>query len=94
MPFRFLAGGVHNDLAAELGCELEEGPEPRERHVLVDLHSETTVPGCFAVGDMTTHENGPIRKQVYTAQEYAVRALDRIDGRVRAARRAVVLQAG
>jgi thioredoxin reductase (NADPH) len=85
---------VHNDLAVELGCKLEEGPEPRERHVLVDLHSETTVPDCFAVGDMTTHEDSPIRKQVYTTQEYAVRALDRIDGRVRAARRAAVLQAG
>jgi thioredoxin reductase len=62
--------------------------------VLVDQHSETSVPDCFAVGDMTTHEDSRIRKQVYTAQEYAVRALDRIDGRVRAARRAAVLQAG
>lgn len=85
---------VHNDLAKELGCKLEEGPEPPERHVLVDLHSETSVPDCFAVGDMTTHEDSSIRKQVYTAQEYAVRALDRIDGRVRAARRAAVLQSG
>jgi thioredoxin reductase (NADPH) len=85
---------VHNDLAAELGCKLEEGAAPREQHVLVDRHSETTVPDCFAVGDMATHEDGPIRKQVYTAQEYAVRAMDRIDGRVRAARRAAVLQDG
>jgi hypothetical protein len=41
---------------------------------------------------MTTHEDGPIRKQVYTAQEYAVRALDRIDARLRSARRSATLE--
>lgn len=94
--FALVALGLHrvfNDLAVELGCELEEGPVETS-HVLVDREGETEVPGCFAVGDMATHRDAPIRKQVYTAQEYAVRAVDVIDRRTRAARRARLLDGG
>ncbi len=91
--FALVVMGLHrvfNDLAVELGCQLEEGP-PETSHVLVDREAETNVRGCFAVGDMATHHDAPIRKQVYTAQEYAVRAVDLIDGRIRSARRAATL---
>jgi thioredoxin reductase len=41
------------------------------------------VGGLFAIGDMTRHRERPIMKQVYTAQEYAVRAVDKVDARRR-----------
>lgn len=37
----------------------------------------------YAVGDMANREDEPLMKQVYTAQEYAVRAVDTIDHRRR-----------
>jgi thioredoxin reductase len=85
---------VYNDLAAKLGMELEaEGP-PETRHVLIDMRGESSVKGAFAVGDMARRRDGePVMKQVYTAQEYAVRAVDAIDGRLRRERRAAALAA-
>lgn len=45
-----------------------------------------------AVGDMVKRRDGePVVKQVYTAQEYAVRAVDTVDRRMRAAARSVAL---
>lgn len=85
---------VYNDLAIELGAELEPGDGPDERkHVLVEDHSsETSVRGLFCVGDMARRrDGGPLMKQVYTAQEYAVRAVDTLERRSRAARRKAVL---
>ncbi|MFL5423721.1 MAG: hypothetical protein ACJ783_01715, partial [Myxococcales bacterium] len=82
---------VYNDLARELGAELDarDGPNEDRRHVLVeDATSETSVPGLFAVGDMARRRGpSPSLKQIYTAQEYAVRAVNTIDLRRRRARR-------
>jgi thioredoxin reductase (NADPH) len=96
--FGMVAMGLHrvyNDHARELGAELDAADGPEDvRHVLVDdATSETSVHGLFAVGDMSRHRGGtPSLKQIYTAQEYAVRAVQAIDRRERAARRARVLE--
>jgi thioredoxin reductase (NADPH) len=96
--FGMIAMGLHrvyNDLARQLGAELDAADGAEEvRHVLVDdATSETSVRGLFAVGDMSRHRGGtPSLKQIYTAQEYAVRAVQTIDLRKRAARRARVLE--
>ena len=85
---------VYNDLVRELGAELEVSENPEtERHVVVEDHSsETSVRGLFAVGDMSKRrDGGPLMKQVYTAQEFAVRAIDTIDRRRRSARRRAIL---
>jgi len=95
--FAFVSMGlyeVYNVLARQLGAELEDADAPEHlRHVLVeDRTSETSVRGLFAVGDMAKRrDGGPLMKQVYTAQEFAVRAVDTIDRRRRRARRARVL---
>jgi thioredoxin reductase len=96
--FGMVAMGLHrvyNDLARQLGAELDprdSGPD-EERHVLVDdAASETSVRGVFAVGDMSRRRGeAPSLKQIYTAQEYAVRAIQAIDRRLRAARRKEIL---
>jgi thioredoxin reductase (NADPH) len=96
--FGMVAMGLHrvyNDLARQLGAELDAADGPEEvRHVLVDdATSETSVRGLFAVGDMSRHRGGtPSLKQIYTAQEYAVRAIQAVDRRERAARRARALE--
>lgn len=83
---------VYNELARELGAALTDPEEAIEvRHVEIDRHSETTVPNLFAVGDMTRRKDEGVMKQVYTSQEYAVRAIDAVDRRVRQAKRARVL---
>jgi len=93
----FVAMGLHrvyNELAVELGAELEESSElPERRHVLVDRNGETTIPGLFAVGDMARRHDEALMKQICTAQEFAVRAVDTIDRRRRRARRAALLGA-
>jgi len=92
-----VAMGLHrdyNELARQLGAELDAADGPEDVcHVLVDdATSETSVRGFFAVGDMSRHRGGtPSLKQIYTAQEYAVRAVQTIDRRERVARRARVL---
>ncbi len=79
---------VYNDLAVALGARLEDSDAPLDRrHVVVDDQAETDVEGLFAVGDMARGAHGPTMKQIYTAQEYAVRAVDLIDRRVRSRRR-------
>jgi len=97
--FAMVAMGLHrvyNDLARQLGAELDprDGPDEGKRHVLVDdATSETSVPGLFAVGDMTRRRGtSPSYKQIYTAQEYAVRAINTIDLRQRRARRETLPQ--
>lgn len=96
--FGMVAMGLHrvyNDLARQLGAELDAADGPEEvRHVLVDdATSETSVRGLFAVGDMSRHRGStPSLKQIYTAQEYAVRAVQAVDRRERAVRRARVLE--
>ncbi len=64
--------------------QLEDSALPEEeRHVIVDDRGETSLPGLFAIGDIARHADRGIMKQVYTAQEYAVRAVDTVDARRR-----------
>jgi len=96
--FGMVAMGLHrvyNDLARQLGAELDtRDAAPEVAHVLVDdANSETSVRGLFAIGDMSRRRGpGPSLKQIYTAQEYAVRAVNAIDGRLRRARRESLLR--
>ncbi len=93
--FGLVALGLHrvyNDLARQLGAELADPGAPvDERHVLIDARGATTTPGLFAVGDMVKRADEPVMKQIYTAQEYAVRAIDAIDAQIRTDRRRVTL---
>lgn len=75
---------VYNDLARELGCELVD-PDKDEtlRRVAIDAAGETSVPGVFAVGDLAKRRDEGTMMQIYTAQEYAVRAVDTVDRRRR-----------
>ncbi len=84
---------VYNELAQQLGAELAD-PErpPEERHVRIDHRGETTVPGLFAIGDMAWRPDEPVMKQIYTSQEYAVRAVDSVDSRRRRQERTAALQ--
>ncbi len=83
---------VYNDLARALGADLADAGRPDEvRHVRVDRRGETSVRGLFAIGDLATRDDEPIMKQIYTAQEYAVRAVDTIDRRWRSRRRKEIL---
>lgn len=79
---------VYNELANLVEARLMDQDRPEEkRHVWIDHKGETSVKGLFAVGDMAKREDEPMMKQVYTAQEYAVRAVDTIDTRGRKAMR-------
>jgi len=83
---------VYNDLAIELGARLMDENNPEEkRHVWINNKGETSIRGFFTVGDMAKREDEPMMKQVYTAQEYAVRAVDTIDSRRRKVLRAKIL---
>ena len=85
---------VYNDLARQLGAELDaRDGAPELAHVLVeDANSETSVRGLFAIGDMSRRRgHSPSFKQIYTAQEYAVRAVNAIDWRIRRARRETIV---
>ena len=85
---------VYNDLARDLGADLADEGRPEEvRHVRIDSRGETTVTGLFAVGDMTSRDDEPVMKQVYTCQEYAVRAVDELDRRRRDRMRSAALAA-
>ena len=91
VQYALVAMGLHrvyNDLAVQLGAELVEGNKPIEiRHVKVNQKSETSVPNLFALGDMAMRGDEIVMKQIYTAQEYAVRAVDTLDSRRRRVRR-------
>lgn len=83
---------MYNELAIELGAELgDEGKPDTQRHVQIDARGETSVPNLFVVGDLAQRADEPVMKQVYTSQEYAVRALDVVDSRMRRMRRAATL---
>jgi len=93
--FALVALGLHrvyNDLLIQLGAELDdEGLSDEIRHIRVNKRSETSIPNIFAVGDMAKRAEEVVMKQIYTAQEYAVRALDTIDHRRRMNRRKDIL---
>jgi len=75
---------VYNDLARQVNAKLmDEDQAVEKRHVWINAKGETSIPGLFSVGDMAKREDEPVMKQVYTAQEYAVRAVDTIDTRRR-----------
>lgn len=85
---------VYNDLARELDAELIKSSLPEDqRRVLIDKQSETSVKNLFAVGDMAVRQDEQVMMQIYTAQEYAVRAIDSIDRRIRLSKRKEVLEA-
>lgn len=83
---------VYNNLARQVGTRLMDEDQPEEkRHVWINHKGETSVGNLFAVGDMAKRDDEPVMKQVYTAQEYAVRAVDTIDARRRKAMRDRIL---
>ncbi|MCH2100667.1 MAG: FAD-dependent oxidoreductase [Planctomycetes bacterium] len=83
---------IYNELAIQLGAELgDKGQPDRLRHVRIDACGETSIHNLFVVGDLAQRPDEPVMKQVYTSQEYAVRALDLIDRRMRSARREAAL---
>jgi thioredoxin reductase (NADPH) len=69
---------VYNDLARQLGARLAD-----DEHVITDERGETSVPGLYAAGDLVHGE----KKQVYTAWDTAVDAVDSIDFRIRQLKR-------
>ncbi len=80
--FVVLGSIVHNDLARQLGVELDE-----REHILTNAKCESNVPGFYAVGDLVSGK----KKQVYTAWDMAVDAVDDIDGKLRTQRRKELL---
>ena len=75
---------VYNDLARQLGVKLlDDELPPEQRQIAIDQRGETSVSNFFAVGDAARRTDEPTMKQIYTAQEYAVRAVDSIDYRRR-----------
>ncbi|MCH7496693.1 MAG: NAD(P)/FAD-dependent oxidoreductase [Candidatus Marinimicrobia bacterium] len=75
---------VYNELARQLGVKLlDDELPPQQRQIAIDSRGETSVPNFFAVGDAARRTDEPTMKQIYTAQEYAVRAVDSIDYRRR-----------
>jgi thioredoxin reductase (NADPH) len=80
VPRAFVAMGsiVYNDLARQLGVELSDND-----HVVTGPHGESSVPGFYAAGDLVQGK----KKQVYTAWDTAVDAVDSIDGKIRKLKR-------
>ncbi|MDF1562575.1 MAG: FAD-dependent oxidoreductase [Deltaproteobacteria bacterium] len=95
VDFLFVSLGIYriyNDLAVQLGASLLNEDRPiEERHVRIDAKAETDVRGLFAVGDVALRPDEPVMKQIYTSQEYAVRAVDNIDRRRRSRLRQEIL---
>lgn len=69
---------VYNDLAKQLGAKLNE-----RDHLVVSEKFETSVPGFYAAGDLVAGK----KKQVYTAWDMAVDAVDHIDAKIRKIKR-------
>jgi thioredoxin reductase (NADPH) len=76
----FIALGmiVYNELAKELGAELDE-----RGFVKADDSGLTSVPGLYVAGDLKANT----RKQIYTAWEHAVSAANAINQKLRQLRR-------
>ena len=76
--FVALGSIVYNDLAKEVGAEINE-----RDHLLTNEEGETNVPGFYAAGDLVEGR----KKQVYTAWDLAVDAVDSIDEKIRILKR-------
>lgn len=69
---------VYNELAKSLGAEVDN-----RGFVTTNQKGETTIEGLYAVGDL----QADIKKQIYTAWDSAVDALDDINGKIRRKKR-------
>lgn len=76
--FVALGSIVHNDLAKQLGVKLSE-----REHLITDKNGETSAPGFYAAGDLVEGH----KKQVYTAWDKAVDAVNAIDRKIRVMKR-------
>ena len=76
--FASLGSLVYNELAKQLGVKLSD-----REHVLTNEYGETSVAGFYAVGDLVEGK----KKQVYTAWDMAVDAVDDIDEKIRILKR-------
>ena len=76
--FVALGSIVYNDLAKQLGVKLSD-----RAHVLTNEYGETSVNGFYAAGDLVEGK----KKQVYTAWDLAVDAVDDIDEKIRIQKR-------
>jgi len=84
---------VYNEFAVKVGCDLMNKDKPvNQRYVRVDRIGESSVSNFFVVGDAASRDDEPMMKQVYTAQEYAVRAVDSIDRTRRQTQRQAILK--
>lgn len=72
--FVFMGIRPNNGLAREIGAKLDD-----RGLVITDEMSETSIPNLFAVGDLRS--NG--KKQIYTAWQHALDAVQVIDKRIR-----------
>lgn len=80
--FPMLGSIVYNELAKQLGAELDT-----RDHLIVNNKFETSVPGLYATGDIVSGK----KKQVYTAWDMSVDAVDDIDLKLRRQKREVLL---
>ncbi|MCP5468858.1 MAG: NAD(P)/FAD-dependent oxidoreductase [Deltaproteobacteria bacterium] len=76
--FAVLGSIVYNDLVKPLGVAVDE-----RDHLITNKHFETSVPGLYAAGDLVSGK----KKQVYTAWDMAVDAVDNIDLKLRREKR-------
>lgn len=76
--FVALGSTVYNDLAKQLGVKLSD-----REHIVTNESGETSVPGFYAAGDIVEGK----KKQVYTAWDLAVDAVDDIDEKIRILKR-------
>lgn len=79
--FVSLGSIVYNALAKSLGVKLDD-----RDHVLTDAKGHTNVDGFYAAGDLVSGK----KKQVYTAWDMAVDAVDQIDARIRKSKRPLI----
>lgn len=81
--FPMLGSIVYNELAKQLGAELND-----KNHLLVNSKYETSIANFYATGDLVAG----MKKQVYTAWDMSVDAVDDIDQKIRRKQRHQVLQ--
>jgi len=82
MAFVSLGTIVHNQLAKDLECQIDE-----RGYVETDASGESSVSGVFIGGDLRANK----KKQIYTAWDITVDAVDKIDSYIRQMRREVEL---